>query len=189
MKPAYDDVKDRVNEKPKWFTMEGYPRYCEFEPGECDIYARYSTLMVIRCQNCPEEFRIGSDYSAADVLQIAVDTDSTCDSVVAPQSDNDTLWVSLKNATYLKHRVDNNGKTLFKSLTLEDIVKNFVYGDPPSHGCIGDTMCSIRLYCEQAWDRYHGKKIEDGKIIEFGSPTRIKELEGYEFEGFNYLKT
>jgi hypothetical protein len=36
---------------------------------------------------------------------------------------------------------------------LEDIAKHFHYGDPPRHGCVGDTMNCIDLSIEEAWSR------------------------------------
>lgn len=39
--------------------------------------------------------------------------------------------------------------------TLDGIVGKYHYGDPPNHGCIGDTMNCIDLRVLQAWEKEH----------------------------------
>lgn len=40
-----------------------------------------------------------------------------------------------------------------RHVTLEEIATKYHYGDPPSHGCIGDTMNCGDLRIVEAWDR------------------------------------
>ena len=59
----YDDVKSRINEPPKWYTSEGYPRYCDFSPRETGVYVKYALLVEIQCQACGEKFMVGEGYN------------------------------------------------------------------------------------------------------------------------------
>lgn len=38
-------------------------------------------------------------------------------------------------------------------LTIEQVVERFHYGDPPRHGCVGDTMSSITLELLEVWEK------------------------------------
>jgi hypothetical protein len=45
------------------------------------------------------------------------------------------------------------GDTLHYSNTLENIAPGFHYGDPPRHGCVGDTMNCEEIEVVEAWER------------------------------------
>ncbi len=59
MLQSYDDIKSKINEKPKWYDEKGVPRYCEFHPDRVNnIYAREVILLWIECQNCSQKFKV-----------------------------------------------------------------------------------------------------------------------------------
>lgn len=59
MKPSYDDIISRIKEEPWWFDQNGCPRYEEFHPNLCNVYCEEAALLLISCQNCDKEFRVG----------------------------------------------------------------------------------------------------------------------------------
>lgn len=57
MHTGYNDIKERIDEEPTWYDVNGCPRYGEFTPEHCpNIYARTVVLLCIACQACGEEF-------------------------------------------------------------------------------------------------------------------------------------
>ena len=55
----YKDIKDKIDEEPKWYDEKGVPRYCEFDPDKVnDIYAREVILLLIECQSCNQKFKV-----------------------------------------------------------------------------------------------------------------------------------
>lgn len=66
MNPTYDDIRDRIAEPPKWFDENAVPRYCDFHPENCDIYATEAILLRIACQNCGREFDVAMTWSNLD---------------------------------------------------------------------------------------------------------------------------
>ncbi len=59
MKNPYSDIRDRIDELPQWWDENGVPRYCDFTADEtADIYVDECVLMLIRCQNCGQEFHV-----------------------------------------------------------------------------------------------------------------------------------
>lgn len=55
----YKDIKDRIDEDPKWYDEKGVPRYCEFDPDKVNnIYAKEVILLLVECQNCSEKFKV-----------------------------------------------------------------------------------------------------------------------------------
>jgi hypothetical protein len=59
----YEDIKSRINEPVKWYTSQGYPRYCDFEPREAGVYVKYAILVEIQCQSCHQSFMVGEGYN------------------------------------------------------------------------------------------------------------------------------
>lgn len=47
----YSDILTRLGE-PLWYDENAVPRYVEFHPDHCGVYAEDVALMVIHCQNC-----------------------------------------------------------------------------------------------------------------------------------------
>lgn len=59
MKPEYNDILSRIEENPLWYDQNGCPRYDKFHPNMCDIYCKEAVLLLISCQNCGKEFKVG----------------------------------------------------------------------------------------------------------------------------------
>ena len=76
--------------------------------------------------------------------------------------------VATPHAGYTYH--NNN----IQDTTLQQNANNYHYGDPPAHGCIGDTMNCIDNKILQAWERnqntnniwQRNKTVEQTKIIQ-----------------------
>lgn len=176
MLPDYHDVTSRITEEPSWYTIDGYPRYGEFKPGECDIYCRYSILFLIQCQSCEKPFLIGYDFDHYnDEIRWLVDDKQGGES-----------WVPVNISIFATCKQNENGEDIIRRLTFEDMINFFGMGDPPNHACIGSTMGSIERGAVQAWDRMFGRTTESHPspnggeyqtIINWGKPARIKELE------------
>lgn len=66
MNPTYFDIRDRIVEAPTWFDENAVPRYCDFHPEHCDIYARECILLRIACQNCGREFDVAMSWTNHD---------------------------------------------------------------------------------------------------------------------------
>jgi hypothetical protein len=61
----YADITSKIPEKPRWWDEEAVPRYCDFTPYETShIYADEAALVLIKCQNCGEEFKVAFSMSA-----------------------------------------------------------------------------------------------------------------------------
>lgn len=193
MLPYYPDIISRIEEKPTWYTKEGFPRYGEFQPKECNIYARYSTLMKIRCQDCGAPFYIGQDYSDHDLLIACIDL-AKVDRLSDNADPDREVWIPLKSSLYAPIKLDEDGKQMYKYRTLQEIVEEWGFGDPPSHGCVGDTMGCIEIKSVQVWDLRYGEEqqpSEDNRysyITKFGEATRITELEGHLFETYEWYR-
>ena len=119
MYPNYSDIRNRIDETPKWYTQHGVPRYESFTPDlASDIYATHVLLAVVYCQSCGERFYVEMVYSYFD----------------ADPRLRMKRWLERENADRL-------------------IDWSFHYGDPPAHGCVGDTMNSLMQYVCQFWSR------------------------------------
>jgi hypothetical protein len=115
MLPSYDDIKSRIPEQPKWYDENGVPRYNDFHPNDVpNIYAEEALLLEISCQDCGERFLV------------AFQTAGMMDRLFNPK------------AKSLSERIDAYLKK--DKATKEAEWFPFHYGDPPIHGCVGDTM-------------------------------------------------
>lgn len=113
MLPAYNDIKSRIKEDPKWWDANGVPRYDKFHPElSCDIYAEEVVLVEIQCQDCRQRFMVEFNWSS--------------------------------------HRALFSGRP---SPSLSESPGLLHYGDPPAHGCIGDTMNCEDLMVVEFWQR------------------------------------
>lgn len=177
-----NDVLSRIDEPPKWYTKEGYPRYDDFKPKQCSIYAEFSALFLIACEDCDEQFEIGVEWNASDLYQYLIDA-SKIPKTKYNRNQTEDFYLHMPAAIYAPKVLDPHGNPVVKTATLEELVETWDFGDPPSHGCIGDTMGSIPLACLEAWNLKFGrttKRSPNGihEIIDnFGSPKRITELE------------
>lgn len=123
MNRAYDDIRSRLGE-PLWFDGHGVPRYDPFHPEMCGVYDRYVAFVLIGCQACDQTFRVAVEWGAEDMIAAAAAKAGTIDPAL-PTADPDR-WRA---------------------------VGSFHYGDPPIHGCAGDTMNSVPLRILEFWHR------------------------------------
>lgn len=56
----YQDILERIPEKPKWWDEHGVPRYCDFSPEAIVGYAKACCLFLVTCQRCGEEFHVSA---------------------------------------------------------------------------------------------------------------------------------
>lgn len=59
MHPDYRDIKKRIKQKPKWYDMNGVPRYEKFKPSlASSIYLTNVLLIEIACRECNKRFLV-----------------------------------------------------------------------------------------------------------------------------------
>lgn len=67
MKAAYEDIREKINEEPRWFDTHGVPRYAKFHPDlSPNIYADEVVLLKIACQNCGHRFLVEMNWGVQD---------------------------------------------------------------------------------------------------------------------------
>jgi len=70
MKCAYEDIRKRIKEEPKWFDESGVPRYDKFSPDMIsNIYADEVALVEIECQWCGKKFLVEVTWDILDKLR------------------------------------------------------------------------------------------------------------------------
>ncbi len=129
MLPDYDDIKSRIAEPPTWYDGNGTPRYGEFKPEMLGVYDDCAILVEIACQNCHERFLVGEgsyqmDRYSAQLRTAALKGTSAGDIKMLSAEEYLTRWA-----------------------------EHYSYGDPPAHGCVGDTMGSVEFRVVQAFLR------------------------------------
>jgi hypothetical protein len=116
MLPGYKDIRARIPETPRWFDRHGVPRYDDFTPRSCGVYAHAVALVEVACQACGQRFLVAVDYDRLelhDMMRVGEPLDG--------------LYPTVGN------------------------IRAFHYGDPPSHGCVGDTMNVVSVRVVQFW--------------------------------------
>ena len=63
-----------VLREPIWFDENAVPRFCQFSPAECDIYAEEVVLLLIECQNCAHEFQVAMSWNTLDAARYIHET-------------------------------------------------------------------------------------------------------------------
>lgn len=137
-----------------------------------NIYARYGALYLIKCQDCKKEFHIGEAFSPYNDVLYAVPAEYLHPGTnLAPDG---KFWVRVDQCYFLDLKSSET-----KRLTLKETVESFHYGDPPSHGCVGDTMGAIEIKTLEVWDMNFGRTVDPqtNRITNWGTPERIPELE------------
>jgi hypothetical protein len=129
MKQNYRDIMDRIDEEPKWFDVFGVPRYEEpLIPPHL--------MGRIRCQSCHREFYVAlvdEVYNRDPFEQLFSDNQSTSNVVQDYEANTEVV-----NGI----RVVKDVEAMLRGVHLS-LAPNWHYGDPPSHGCVGDTMNSL----------------------------------------------
>jgi len=125
MLPDYRDIRSRIKEEPIWYDDNGVPRYDKFSPDlVSSIYAQEALLVKIKCQDCHSVFFVGVCYSDMEKI------------------------FNRHAASYEEHIKDY--------LNAKDKNKRyfpFHYGDPPAHGCVGDTMNCEDIQIIEFWKK------------------------------------
>lgn len=135
MLPDYDDITSRIPTRPQWYDGNGVPRYAPFEPRMMGVYDQVAVLAKIRCQDCRAEFLVGEGWSNLDIYKRFAGHDET------PE-----IWVWRE-----AEGVQPAGHYLDYEAALKMLVDSYHYGDPPRHGCVGDTMNSEPIDIVEAW--------------------------------------
>lgn len=143
MNQEYRDITSRLGE-PLWYDECGVPRYDPFAPDMCnDIYADEAALLEIACQDCGARFRVAMAMGQMDRAQGAM-------------ARGDDVALMMADPSYTLSGLISHG--------------TIHYGDPPCHGCVGDTMnCEdIRVleYWHRGQDTEHEWRREEGMEIE-----------------------
>ena len=124
----YSDITSRIAEPPKWYGELGEPRYCDFNPWACGVYADEVALLLIACQACGREFNVSIEFNLTQAQLRAYREGRS-------QGPVETLGERLSAI----RDIDTSVKHGFWD------VPHLNYGDPPRHDCIGDTMSSDTL--------------------------------------------
>jgi hypothetical protein len=139
MNAYYEDIRTRIKEEPKWFDCHGVPRYEVFTPEQSpNIYAEEVVLIEISCQDCRSKFLVEMN------------------------------WWSMIKRIFNRHS-ESFSTVMRQYLALPDKDKHYSpvhYGDPPAHGCVGDTMNCYDLKIVEFWkkDNFTFKRVPEYEI-------------------------
>ena len=180
MKNQYLDIIKQAGE-PVFYDANGTPRYEKFgrwNSGKST--SRASALFITACQKCHKRFTVVSaikdDYRW--VLQNQVQrAEALADFCILTKES----LTPEKLLEALKPREDDIPKIVRPSF---GNIGHFSYGDPPIHGCIGDTMGSFELQVLEYWEQ--NRIITDGSIQDrYGNHIGGKRLSG-DFDWIRY---
>lgn len=147
---GFEDIIERAG-PPDWHDEHGTPRYGAFHPKYVTVYNKRVAMYVIACQDCNKKFRVSHVYKDPISWPHMFIQEKYGGPPDTPPTEDEEGW--------------NAWKEKFKE---GQIPENYHFGDPPAHGCVGDTMNSIPLACEQWWERdldlaWH--RVEDKEVI------------------------
>jgi len=128
MNASYEDIRKRIKEEPLWFDTNGVPRYDEFHPNRCPNI--YANEVVL--------------------LEIAC---QRCGVRVKVEMN----WDNFKRQL-MGEPVPSFTERVRKFREERTKFSPVHYGDPPFHGCVGDTMNCIDLRVLQFWKRSKSAK-------------------------------
>jgi hypothetical protein len=136
MHDAYRDIRSRIPEEPLWYDVDGVPRY---DPPHVPRHL----MGRIRCQDCREEFWVSltdNIYHSAAVRDEAG---------LIFWGDGDVETDPEKVALFInpeKNTIRNEHFDAYLACEHLRLRADWHYGDPPAHGCVGDTMISVPEY-------------------------------------------
>lgn len=131
MHDSYRDIYERIAEPPTWYDRNGCPRWGTPAPRLHKFMGR------IRCQHCHREFLV----CMADAVY-TIDLDAM---VGRAASEKEGFKGPLTDGNITQVPWSGEGDLLNRYALDAD----WHYGDPPNHGCAGDSMNSIPEY---EWD-------------------------------------
>lgn len=140
MHAYYQDIKSRIKDPILWYDCNGVPRYDKFTPElSPNIYAEEVLLVEISCQDCRSKFLVEFNWSMIDRI-----FDRHAESFTTDMRE----W--LKRKPEDRHMAPLH------------------YGDPPAHGCVGDTMNCYDLRIVEFWrkckDKFGFERISEYEI-------------------------
>lgn len=139
----YDDIRERIDEGPKWFDEYAVPRYSDFTPDEtANIYADEACLTLIECQGCGTEFQVAFSQNQMGRYR-------------------DARW-GLLISDKVPEPSEEQLATAMEESTLQALVTSgrLHYGDPPHTGCCaaGATMNSVPRRVLEFWVKERGER-------------------------------
>jgi hypothetical protein len=133
MLASYQDILSRIKEHPKWYDENGVPRYDDFKPDLApDIYCDEVILLEISCQDCGRRFFVEMHWTHLDLM---------------------LFRRSIPNPSF-----SEDIRKWMKEQDKKKIWPPVHFGDPPSHGCVGDTENCFDLRIVQFWEKGKGGK-------------------------------
>lgn len=152
MLPSYGDIRERAGD-PDWFDERGVPRYGEFHPEMVTIYGETVALYVIGCQGCEIQLRVSHDYGDPYMTRKFFYKERYGGPPNTDPTEDKEGWERWR-----------------EELEAEWIPARYSFGDPPRHNCVGDTMGSYTLACEQWWERsgvpdFSWERVEDNEVV------------------------
>lgn len=149
MNSYYDDIRSRIPEEPTWFDVNGAPRWGE--PRD-DVKPFMGQL---RCQDCHRIFRVclvDEVYKTYQGKAFRVMLGERC-----PNDPKEFHVLFGYGGMHHMGKADAQGyiKPPFKPYN-DPLPTTWDYGDPPAHGCVGDTMSSIPEWEWESWVENYG---------------------------------
>lgn len=171
VKNNYSDITDKLGE-PLWWDQNGVPRYDKFESHfQCGISIQAVALLKIYCQYCEKKFTVTSTFDDNFVYKFYLQKRIERIETLAKEHRNILFHELIENIRPHTNDILQPVRPTFYN------IGSFSYGDPPSHGCIGDTMGSIEQYVLQYWESGH--VVTDGSIKDdYGQPIGGKVISG-----------
>jgi hypothetical protein len=131
---------------PIWYDDNGVPRYDPFKPDMCGVYDDQVVLLEIACQDCGKKFKVAECWDKHRAMWKAIENRN---------------WIDINSIEPLPTK---SGKWFYH------------YGDPPNHGCVGDTMNSEPIRVLEFWHKEDFKWVRDvSQEIEWESDDDRKE--------------
>lgn len=135
MNADYSDILSRIKEEPIWWDMNAVPR---FEQPDEDL-KRY--MAWIACQDCGKKFwvcfvhEVYFTWGGEHFKFVPDDGETVC-------PDKFKHW-TIKSGTMSHWTKWDANKEPHQEQYWDPMPDKYHYGDPPAHGCAGDTMNSI----------------------------------------------
>ena len=169
---SYKDITDKLGE-PVWW-VDGYPRYCPFDPHEVKVYIDIAVLLHIECQACSKPFNVATywgSYANRYYSRALTELDRNIKALLPPieegKLDSGMIPVPVLRKAAKWPEIHPKRPTLYES-------HDFCTGDPPNHGCIGDTMGAYELEVLEYWEKGKDSHLLLKRVFTHKNP------EGYE---------
>ncbi len=166
MHRSYEDIlafAAKNGDEVLWWDEHAVPRFSEFDWWGTGVYEKYAVLYEIACQSCRRKFNVLTSWSDHELQWYEVPN---------KYSAKGTSRVGVESIAFVPEGIITDSGTW----TIEDLVEDLHYGDPPAHGCIGDTMNSVPLKIIKVLRRADfGERDAEGNFL---SSKEVPELVG-----------